>query len=91
VSRQYFSEHGRPLFQEIIAAEQTDERRIIAENETAIAFLPYFARYAYEVFVAPKRTAPSLAALNDAEARDFAAALSETLVRFDNLWQMSFP
>jgi UDPglucose--hexose-1-phosphate uridylyltransferase len=91
VSQQYFNEHGRPLFQEIIAAEQKDERRIIAENETAIAFLPYFARYAYEVFVAPKRTVPSLAALNDAETRDFAAVLSETLIRFDNLWRMPFP
>jgi UDPglucose--hexose-1-phosphate uridylyltransferase len=91
VSQQYLREYGRPLFQEIIAAEQKDERRIIAENETAIAFLPYFARYAYEVFVAPKRTVPSLAALGDAEAQDFAAVLSETLRRFDNLWQRSFP
>lgn len=91
VSQQFLNEHGRPLFQEIIAAEQRDARRIIAENETAIAFLPYFARYAYEVFVAPKRTVPSLAALTDAEAKDFAAVLSETLIRFDNLWQMSFP
>jgi UDPglucose--hexose-1-phosphate uridylyltransferase len=91
VSQQYLNEFGRPLFQEIIAAEQRDACRIIAENETAIAFLPYFARYAYEVFVAPKRTAPSLAALSDAEIQDFAEVLSETLIRFDNLWQMSFP
>lgn len=87
----YFNETGRPLFQDIIAAEQEDGRRIIAENETAIAFLPYFARYAYEVYVAPKRTHPSLAALSDGEVADFAAVLKETLIRFDNLWQMPFP
>src|SRR5262249_46748816 len=61
------------------------------ENDSAVAFLPYFARYAYEVFVAPKRTHPHLAALSDAEGIDFAAVLRETLIRFDNLWQMPFP
>jgi len=90
-SHRYLREHGRTLFSEIIAAEQRDETRIISENETAIAFLPYFARYAYEVFVAPKQTHQSIASLNDAEARDLAEVLKDTVVRFDNLWQMPFP
>ena len=79
------------LFQDVLAAEQADGRRIICENDSAIAFVPYFARYAYEVFVAPKATHPSLAALSAAERRDLAAVLQEVLVRFDNLWQMPFP
>ena len=90
-SQRYFNQTGRSLFSDVIAAEQSDGRRVISENETAIAFLPYFARYAYEVFVAPKRTAPSIASLSDAEARDLAEVLRETVVRFDNLWQMPFP
>lgn len=91
VSRSFLAEKGRPIFQEIISAEQQDGRRIICENETAIAFLPYFARYAYEVFVAPKKTHPDLSELSDAEISDLASVLSETLIRFDNLWQMPFP
>ncbi|HKY29105.1 MAG TPA: galactose-1-phosphate uridylyltransferase, partial [Pyrinomonadaceae bacterium] len=90
-SSRYMRETGRPLFAQIIAAEQDAETRIIAENETAIAFVPYFARYAYEVFVAPKRTHQSIDSLNDAEARDLAEVLKETVVRFDNLWNMPFP
>src|SRR5438876_7525706 len=90
-SRRYLSETSRTLFSDIIAAEQRDETRIISENETAIAFLPYFARYAYEVFVAPKETHQSIASLSDAEARDLAEVLKDTVVRFDNLWQMPFP
>jgi len=82
---------GHVLFQDVLAAEQADGRRIIAENDSAIAFVPYFARYAYEVFVAPKATHPSLAALSAAERRDLGAVLQEVLVRFDNLWQMPFP
>jgi UDPglucose--hexose-1-phosphate uridylyltransferase len=87
----YLSETGRVLFQDILAAEHADGRRIIAENDSAIAFLPYFARYAYEVFVAPKASHPSLAALSDGERRDLAAILQDVLIRFDNLWQMPFP
>ncbi len=90
-SERYYRETGRPLFQDILATERADGRRILCENETAISFLPYFARYAYEVFVAPKRTHPSLAALSDAETRDLAAVLRETLIRFDNLWETPFP
>jgi UDPglucose--hexose-1-phosphate uridylyltransferase len=91
VSQNHLAETGRILFQDIIRAEQADGRRIITENDSAIAFLPYFARYAYEVFVAPKQTHPSIAALSDKEIGDLAEVLKTVLVKFDNLWQMPFP
>jgi UDPglucose--hexose-1-phosphate uridylyltransferase len=90
-SQRYLTENGRSLFQDIISAEQQDGRRIICENETAIAFLPYFARYAYEVFVAPKQTHPGISSLSETEVADLARVLQEVVVRFDNLWQMPFP
>jgi UDPglucose--hexose-1-phosphate uridylyltransferase len=91
VSRKHLEETGRVLFQDILAAEREDGRRIVYENERAVAFVPYFARYAYEVYVAPKATRPSIAALSDDERRDFADALRRVLVRFDNLWRIPFP
>lgn len=90
-SSRHYRQTGRVLFQDIIAAEKADGRRIVAENEDAIAFVPYFARYAYETYVAPKRTHDSLADLAPDELRQFAVVLNQVLVRFDNLWQMSFP
>ena len=90
-SRRYFAKNERILFQEIIRAEKMDGRRIIAENTSAIAFIPYFARYAYEVFVAPKDTHPSIAALSKVEISDLADVLKAVLVKFDNLWKMPFP
>ena len=90
-SRRHFAETGRFLFLDILSAEQLDGRRIICENESAIAFVPYFARYAYEVYVAPKRTYPSLAAVPDSQLRDFAEILQQVAIKFDNLWQMPFP
>ncbi len=90
-SQRYLNEAGRTLFADIIAAEQADGRRILYEDEHTIAFVPYFARYAYEVYVAPKRSVPHVHALADAEAESLARALKNVTVRFDNLWQMPFP
>jgi len=91
VSQRYLAETGRVLFQDILKSESEDGRRIICETDSAIAFLPYFARYAYEVYVAPKQTHASLALLSPAELRDFARALKCLLVKLDNLWHMPFP
>ena len=91
VSQKYLRENDRVLFQDIIAAEKADGRRILHENETAIGFVPYFARYAYEVYVAPKPTVPDLGELNEGERMDFARVLKTILVKYDNLWKMSFP
>jgi len=90
-SQRHFNETGRTLFADIIAAEQADGRRLLYEDEWSIAFVPYFARYAYEVYVAPKRSVPHLHALSEAEVESLARALHHVTVRFDNLWQMSFP
>src|SRR5215510_417462 len=91
VSDAYFSDTGRILFQDILKAEADDGRRIICETESAIAFIPYFARYAYEVYVAPRQTHASIASLTQHEVKAFAATLKCLLVKLDNLWQMPFP
>jgi UDPglucose--hexose-1-phosphate uridylyltransferase len=89
--RRHWLETGRVVFEDILEAELSDGRRILAERDSAIAFLPYFARFAYETFVAPKQPHQSIADLTPHELRDLASVLKDVLVRFDNLWQMSFP
>src|SRR5207249_3247530 len=87
----HLAEHGRPLFQDILAAEEADGRRLLVRRDEALSFVPYFARYPYETLVAPRATRPSLVDLTGPELADFAAALRETLIRLDNLWRMPFP
>jgi UDPglucose--hexose-1-phosphate uridylyltransferase len=87
----HWRKHHRALFADIIETEKSDGRRIIAENDSAVAFIPYFARYAYETYVAPKETHQSITDLSVDELADLAAVLKDVLVRLDNLWQLSFP
>jgi UDPglucose--hexose-1-phosphate uridylyltransferase len=89
--RRYARETGRALFEDIIAAERRDGRRVLYEDEHAIAFVPYFARYAYEVYAAPKRRVPHVHALTEVETESLARALKTVTVRYDNLWRRSFP
>jgi len=87
----HLAEHGRPLFADILAAEEADGRRLLVRRGEAVSFIPYFARYPYETYVAPCATHASLADLTAPELADFAAVLRETVIRLDNLWRMSFP
>ncbi|NUQ19538.1 MAG: galactose-1-phosphate uridylyltransferase [Gemmatimonadaceae bacterium] len=89
--RRHARDTGRPLFEDIIAAERKDGRRVLYEDEHTIAFVPWFARYAYEVYIAPKRRVPHVSALTDTECESLARALKDATVRYDNLWRMSFP
>ena len=90
--RRYARERdGRALFADIIAAERRDGRRVLYEDEHVIAFVPYFARYAYEVYVAPTRRVPHVASLSDVESESLARALKDVTVRYDNLWRQPFP
>jgi len=90
-ARRHYEETSHVLFQDILTAERSDGRRIVFENSSAIAFVPYFARYAYECYVAPLATHARLSDFSKSERIDFAEALRDLLVRYDNLWQMPFP
>ena len=89
--RRHASDTGRALFGDIIDAEERDGRRMLYADEHTVAFIPYFARYAYETYVAPRRSVPHVHALSDGDCESLARALKAVSVRFDNLWQQTFP
>jgi len=91
VSRAHWEANRRTVLEDIVAAELADGCRVLAQRASAVAFVPYFARYAYETFVVPRVPHGSIAELSAGETDDLAAVLHEVLVRFDNLWQMPFP
>ncbi len=82
---------GRNIFEDIIAAEKKDGIRIIAENDHAIAFIPFFARFAYETYIFPKRRHQTLITMDDAELEGLAAVYQTVTRKFDALFNMQFP
>jgi UDPglucose--hexose-1-phosphate uridylyltransferase len=90
-SERHLAATGRGLVDDLLGAELSDGRRVLYEDDHTVAFVPYFARYAYEVYVVPRRRVPHVFALTDPESASLARALKDVTVRYDNLWQMSFP
>jgi UDPglucose--hexose-1-phosphate uridylyltransferase len=89
--RAHYERRGTGLIEDMVAGEVAKPARLLYEGPSAAAFIPICARYSYEVWVAPRRRAGSLAALTAAERRDFARALKTVLMKFDGLWNKPFP
>ena len=83
--------HGRGLLEQIVATELEDGRRVLYRGDHVAAFIPVFARYSYEVWIATRRAVPSIAAFTDAERADFVRALKTVLMKYDGLWSKPFP
>jgi len=90
-AEQFRQEQKAGLFDSIIAAEQKTKTRIIVENEYAIAFLPFFAKYAYEVMLFPKQKASTFLDLEEESLQGIAAIYHQLLQKYDALFHQSFP
>ncbi len=85
--QRFFDAHSRGLLEDIIGKELESNERVVVRSATVIAFIPAFARYPYEVWIAPIRAAPSLTELTDDERKDLALVLKTVLLKFDNLFE----
>jgi UDPglucose--hexose-1-phosphate uridylyltransferase len=91
VADTYKKQTGLNLFGQIIKNELNEGSRIIAENAFAVAFIPFFAHYAYEVMLFPKKRHATISTLNDAEVDGIAALFHQIILRYDGLFGFSFP
>ncbi|MGZ3795257.1 MAG: galactose-1-phosphate uridylyltransferase [Pseudobdellovibrionaceae bacterium] len=91
----YFTKNQRGLVEDLVQDEvQKQEQkkgRLIHQEGSVVAFIPPWARYPYETWIAPKRRVAWLHDLNSQELTDFAKTLKTVLLKFDNLWNKTFP
>ncbi|OKH97725.1 galactose-1-phosphate uridylyltransferase [Streptomyces sp. CB02923] len=77
---------GRNLFDDVLADERADGRRIVLDAEHWTAFVPYAAHWPYEVHLYPKRRVPDLLALGEEARTEFPQVYLEVLRRFDRIF-----
>ncbi len=87
----HFARHGRPLLADYLARELELQERIIFANEHVVVLVPFWAVWPFETMVLPRRHVTSFDQLATAERRGWAEALSAITIRYDNLFQVSFP
>jgi UDPglucose--hexose-1-phosphate uridylyltransferase len=90
-SLQYQEKTGSCLICDIQVEERADGRRVVAENESFLAIVPFFARWPYETHLYSRRHFQALTDMTTDEQRDLAGLLKQILVAYDKLFASSFP
>ena len=87
---EYRRDIGGVLLVDYADAEKTGDR-VVAANDHWLVVVPYWAVWPFETLILPQRPVQRLPDLTDSERRALAAILKETLVRYENLFEASFP
>ncbi|HCC34564.1 MAG TPA: galactose-1-phosphate uridylyltransferase [Ruminococcaceae bacterium] len=90
-SGEYYEEHKKCLFCDMIKAERNFEKRIIFENNSFMVFLPFFTEYPYGVYIISKRHLTYINQFTAEEKTDFADVLQKTTGMLDSLFGYKFP
>jgi UDPglucose--hexose-1-phosphate uridylyltransferase len=88
VAKKHKERTGKVLFDEIVAREIKDEERIVAENKHWVAYVPYAARYSFEIHVAPKVSVADFSELTPEVADAYPAIAKEVLQRLDGVFDI---
>ncbi|MBN1616636.1 MAG: galactokinase [Spirochaetales bacterium] len=67
------------------------QQRIVSENESFLAYVPFFTDYPYGVFIVPKTHRNYLSELTDQERSDLASILKIITGSFDKVFDRPFP
>ena len=89
--KKYFLKNDKSLLEDYLQQELAAKERIIYENEDFVALTPFWAIWPFEVMIAPKKAQRSILMLTDAEANNYAAAISVITRAYDKLFNTSFP
>ncbi len=90
-ARAHTRRHGGCLYCKILKKERRFGRRVVAENGSFTAFIPFYARWPYEVHIFARRHIGALDKLRPAEERALAEILKWVTLKYDNLFRFSFP
>jgi UDPglucose--hexose-1-phosphate uridylyltransferase len=86
-------ENNECLMCKIIENEQKNEkekRRVLFENKHFIAFVPFFARFAFETMIVPKKHHAAINTFNQEELLSLAEIYKSLMQSYDKLFDMPF-
>jgi UDPglucose--hexose-1-phosphate uridylyltransferase len=87
----HWREQSGCIYCQILAQEIADASRLVAANESFVAFLPYFGRFPTEMQICARRHCANLMDLTAREAADLAAILRVVRRKYDNLYGFPMP
>ena len=89
--REYLAKHGKNLLLNYAALEQQSGERTVVENEHWLVVVPFWASWPFETLVLPKAHVRRMEDLTPEQQAALADILQQITIRYDNLFQCSFP
>ncbi len=87
----YYQKYDSPLLLDYANKEIAAQERIVIENEHWLVVVPYWALWPFETLLLPKRHVLRLPDLTDIERDALAQIMRQLLIKYDNLFEVSFP
>lgn len=89
--KKHFDATGRSLLSDYLKIELEKKERIVCLNDDFVAVIPFWAVWPYEVLVMSRRHITSITDFTDSEKQNLANIIKQLTIRYDNLFQTSFP
>lgn len=90
-SKDFYDKNKRCLHCAVIKEELKEESRIIVKTGDFIAFIPYYARWPYEVHIYSLRHLGNLCELDGKEITSLAGVIKELIARYNKLFNFRMP
>ena len=87
----YITRNGNCLLCDYLQIEKETGERIVIENDGFSALVPYWSIWPFEVMILSNRHSASLTELSLAEVEALADIMRQLTIRYDNLFEISFP
>lgn len=87
----YFRKHGKTLLSDYLKIELTKLERIVIENDHFVALVPFWAVWPFETMIVPKRAMARITDMTAEEIQAMADVYQRLTIRYDNLFETSFP
>ena len=91
MQRHYLETHQNCLLCDYVKKEAERGERIVVENDSFVALIPFWAVWPFETMVLPRRHVASLSDLSESERTDLASIMKRLGIRYDNLFRTHFP
>lgn len=86
----YFDKHGKTLLSDYLHAELEKEDRILVQNDSFVALVPFWAIWPFEAMIISKRPVQNILQLTGEERTGLAAIYQKLTIMYDNLFETSF-
>ncbi|KRQ87682.1 Galactose-1-phosphate uridylyltransferase [Caloramator mitchellensis] len=89
--KEYYQDSGKCMICQMNHEEISFNKRIVTENDSFLAYIPFFTDYPYGVFIVSKNHKGNFTEFTDKEKWDLAEILRNVTGAFDNLFDRLFP